>query len=191
MALFPDSLRRAVAWGNALVLIGATAFFFRYKVGVRRRKERVLKRLARGLARRDAASKPKQVVKAFELDAEFVSQLPPECDVCSLGAYLSSLRFHDDDVNEDGRASSTVQEMLQRELHTVLASLLMTSLGETLGAALLPALGLSAAESALEGVASKMVRYAVERVVVNAASGNWDPTHDMGALPFDISDLVG
>ena len=67
MALFPDSLGRAVAWGNALVLIGATAFFFRYKVGVRRRKERVLKRLARGLVRRDAASKPKQVVKAFEL----------------------------------------------------------------------------------------------------------------------------
>mmetsp|Transcript_11117 Transcript_11117/g.25852 ORF Transcript_11117/g.25852 Transcript_11117/m.25852 type:complete len:689 (+) Transcript_11117:234-2300(+) len=199
MSNFVDSLvgylemsYKALHVATALATIGATAFYFRYKAAIKRRKKRIQERLARGLVYRDTKSKPKRVIKALELKPSFVHEHASSWQLSSFGEYLSTLRFftdNDDDTEED--PSSGTAKILERELYFVMASLLMKALGESVGAAILPVMGMKSAESILETIASKIVSYVVAKILYNTSSeSDWDPTKDLMALPLSMGEMI-
>ena len=106
-----------------------------------------------------------------------------------MGEYLSTLRFYGDDYDDDDDDSS-VENILKKELYTVLASLMLKSFGETIGGAVLPLLGAKPAQSAFESISSKIVAHMVSKVLVNSTMGDWDPTNDLAALHMNVTELT-
>ena len=179
---------------TALVAIGGPIFYYRYKSAIERRKNKLKEKLARGLVYRDTVSKPERVIKALELHSSFKEAHSSSCQMCSMGEYLSTLRFFtdkdDDDDNNDNEGSSTTRaNILEKELYVVIASMLMKAFGDTVGAALLPVMGMKPAESMFETLASKMVSYTVAKFFVKS-NKDWDPTKDLAAMPLNVSELM-
>jgi len=177
---------------TALAVVGGTIFFYRYKAAIRRRKERIKEKLARGLVYRDTTSKPERVIKALELHPSFKHE-HSSWPMCSLGEYLSQLHFFTDDDDDDDEEEEGPKrmQMIEKELYVVMASLLMQALGDTVGAALLPVLGMKPAESMFETISSKIVSYFVAKFFVDAHTGeDWDPTEDLAALPINVAEII-
>ena len=176
---------------TALVVVGGTIFYFRYKAAIQRQKDKIKAKLARGLVYRDKVSKPERVIKALELHPSFKRAHSSSYQMCSLGEYLSTLRFFtDNDGDEEGEGPSRAN-ILEKELYVVIASMLMQALGDTIGAAFLPVLGMKPAESMFETISSKIVSYMVAKFFVNSSSDKeWDPTQDLAALPLNVSELM-
>jgi len=138
------------------------------------------------LVYRDTTSKPDRVIKALELHPTFARENASACQMCSLGEYLSTLRFYeDDDATEKDKA-----HILEKELYVVIASLLMAALGETRGAALLPVLGMKKSESLMQTLSSKIVTYIAAKLVKTSEDNDWDPMKDIAALPFNFAELM-
>ena len=174
---------------TALVVIGVPIFYWRYKAAIQRRKEKIKAKLARGLVYRDKVSRPDRVVKALELHPSF-KHAHSHWPMMSLGEYLSTLRFFTDTEDDDEEGPKRVK-MLEKELYVVIASMLMKALGDTVGSAFLPVLGMKPAETMFETISSKIVSYMVAKFFVNASSEkDWDPTHDLAALPLNVSELM-
>ena len=176
--------------GTALAAIGGSIFYFRYKAAIQRRKEQLKEKLARGLVYRDTVSKSEKVIKALELHPSFAKAHASSWQLCSLGEYLSTLRFFTDD-DEQGTTDSPRAKILEKELYVVIASMLMKALGDSVGAAFLPVLGMKPAESMFEMISSKIVSYIVAKVLVETSPNNgWDPTKDLAAMPLNVSELM-
>ena len=176
--------------GVALVAIGCTVFYFRYKAKIQKEKEKIKKKLARGLVYRDTVSKPDRVIKALELHPTFARENASNCQMCSLGEYLSTLRFFTDDDDDEKDTASTTN-ILEKELHVIMASLMMRALGETTGAAFLPMLGMKPAESIFSSLSSKIVSYIAAKILVKSSvESDWDPMKDLAALPLNGGELM-
>jgi len=178
--------------GITLPIIGATIFFFHYKAAIKRQKDKINERLARGLVYRDTVSKPERVIKALELHPTFARVHASSCQMCSLGEYLSTLRFFtDNDKDDKNDKDSPRTKILEKELYLVMASLLMQAFGESVGAAFLPVLGMKPAESLFQTISSKIVSYIVAKILVETSTDtDWDPTKDMAAMPFNVSEIM-
>jgi len=135
--------------------------------------------------RRDKISKPTKVIKALELHPAFVEEHSSSWQLCSLGQYLSSLRFFTDEDNH----SNDTYKLLERELYVVMASLVMQSFGPRIGPRLLPMLGTEKVESLLGTIASKVISYIIANVLVDH-NENWDPLGDMACLPMNVMELI-
>jgi len=189
MSFFRDPFK-VLGLITAVGVVGVTAFYLRYKSIIHKRKKKIMERLTRGLVYRETSSKNiRTVVKAFELNPVWVSEISSEYQVCSMGEYLSTLRFYGDDYDDDGDEGSSVQNMLKKELYTVLASLVLKALGQTIGGAVLPLLGAKPAQSALESISSNIVSHMISKVLVKSSMGNWDPTNDLAALHMNVTEL--
>lgn len=67
----------------------------------------------------------------------------------------------------------------------------MKTLGENMGAALLPMMGTKKAESILGAVSSKFVQYIMAQILVDSKnSESWDPTQDQAAFPLNVSEVI-
>ena len=182
-----------------VIVIGAIIFFFRYSASIKRHHEMVKQKLIRGLVYRDKNSEPNKVIKALELHPAFVKEHASSWQLCSLGQYLSSLRFFTDDnnnanttttiKNSDGQTNSMASKLLEKELYVVMAALLIQSFGPKIGSALLPMLGTGKVESLLGTVASKIISYIIAHVLVDH-NVDWDPIGDMACLPMNVMELI-
>lgn len=182
-----------------VVVISASIFYFRYSASIKRHHDNVKRTLVRGLVYRDTISKPNKVIKCLELHPEFVKEHSSSWQLCSLGQYLSSLRFFTDNKNNDnatttiknsdGQTNSMASKLLEKELYVVMASLLIQSFGPSIGSALLPMLGTGKVESLLGTVASKIISYIIAHVLVDH-NVDWDPIGDMACLPMNVMELI-
>jgi hypothetical protein len=190
MPRFLDSAYQVLQVGTALAAIGGTVFYFRFKASIQRRKNKLKEKLARGLVYRDTVSKPDRVIKMLELSPSFVKAHESSWQMCSLGEYLSTLRFFTD--SDDGKdESSSTAKIFEKELYVIIASVMMRALGDTVGPLLLPLLGMKPAESIFEKIASKIVSYIVAEIFVKSSTEqDWDPTKDMAAFPLNVSEIT-
>jgi hypothetical protein len=181
-----------------VIVIGAIIFFFRYSASIKRHHEMVKQKLLRGLVYREKNSKSNKVIKALELHPAFVKEHLSSWQLCSLGQYLSSLRFFTDNntanttttiKNSDGQTNSMASKLLEKELYVVMASLLIQSFGPSIGSALLPMLGTEKVGSLLGTVASKIISYIIAHVLVDH-NVDWDPIGDMACLPMNVMELI-
>ena len=176
---------------TAAIVVGGTVFYYRYRSAIQRHKKKIEEKLARGLVYRDKVSKPDRIIKALELHPSFKHAHASTCQMCSLGEYLSTLRFFTDNDDDDESDKSSVAKPLEKEIYVVIASLLMKALGDTVGTALLPALGMKPAENLFEIISSRIVSYMMATIMVNSSSEkDWDPTMDMAAFPLNVSELM-
>lgn len=227
--LLVDVPFQIVQIGTALLLVGGTILFVRYRAAMHRRAKAVQLKLARGLVYRikqtkqkkkqlkqtnleevttadeetyllghhddnddnenedndtDEETKVSRVVKVMELHPDFVNDAAAAgWQVCSLGHYLSSLRFFGGNTptTTAGSSDGSARTILERELYVVLAAVLLQTLGPTMGAAVLPLLGSSKAESMLGQTAQHIVAYILAHILVDHTKDeNWDPLEDLG-----------
>jgi len=178
--------------GTALFTVGGTIFYFRYKKAIQRRKEKIKARLERGLVYRSTTTKPEKVIKALELNPKFVRKHASSWQMCSLGEYLSTLRFFTDDNEEDSKCSGRSQ-ILEKELNVVIASLLLRALGERVGSAILPMLETKPADSIFKTLSAKIVSYMVAKIIVTSKEEKVNeagPSEDKAALPMNVSEIM-
>jgi hypothetical protein len=171
------------------VCIVAAMIFFYYRASIRKQIEMVDQKMSRGLVYRDKTPNPKRKeVKCLELHPNFV-QDHPDWQLCSMGEYLSTLRFFTDD--DDGRQTTdNLPEKVKREVNVAIASALLQSFGPRMGAAMLPMLGINQVDSILGQIVSKFVSWVVANVFVDHGE-EWDPVGDVAALPFSVSEIIG
>lgn len=191
LKLYSNVLHLITAVVTALAVVGGTIFYFRYKAAIQRRKEKIKEKLARGLVYRDKTATPDRVIKALELHPSFKYE-HASWPMCSLGEYLSTLHFFTDDDDDDVKDAAPKRiQRIEKELYVVMASLLMQSLGNTVGEALLPVLGMKPAETMFQTISNKIVSYFVAKFFVDAQTGeDWDPTEDLAALPINVSEII-
>jgi hypothetical protein len=171
-----------------LVCIIAAMIFFYYRASIRKQIEIVDRKMSRGLVYRDKTPNPqRQEVKCLQLHPTFV-QDHPDWKLCSLGEYLSTLRFFNDD---DGPLPNkdTLSEVVKREVHVAIASALLQSFGPRMGAAMLPVMGINQVDSLLGQVVSMFVSWVAANVVVDHGD-EWDPVGDVAAMPFSVSEII-
>jgi len=205
----------AIQSASALVAIGATVFYFQYRASIKRHTERLKQKLARGLVYREVDNKnnkismtttpsmaadSSKVIKALELNSAFVQEHASSWQLCSLGEYLSTLRLFTDNNkgdnnnnNNNNNGDNKIKKLLENELYVVMASLLMKTFGESVGAALLPMMGTEKVESMMGTVASKVVSYIIAKILVDRQSKDedvWDPMQDMAAMPLNVSEII-
>jgi len=179
----------------AVVVIAGSAFVFRYRKKIKEQKQLIQERLARGLVYRDPTHKPKKEIKVFELHPDFVAK-HPTWQMCSLGQYLSTLRFitdPDDEKDDEGNTIATqgslVAQAVESQLYVVIANLLIERFGETIGAAFLPMME-TGVETASSALVTKVVGYILAHVLVDADNAFWDPTEDRATMPLNVTELI-
>ena len=194
---------------TALGVVAGTVFLHCYRRDIQRRKEKIQSKLSRGLVYRDNTNtntntnkNSSKAVKVLELHPDFLEKHSSSWQLCSLGEYLSTLRFitddnsdNDDENNSNDNSTTTqnskIAEVMERELYVLMAALLMKTLGEKMGAALLPMMGTKKAESILGTVSSRVVHYIMAQILVDSKnSESWDPTQDQAAFPFNVSEII-
>jgi len=192
---FDRSFYQGLGWGLGLAValeaISGLVFYVGYNVAIKIRKKKIEEKLAGGLVYRDTVSKPDKIIKALELHPSFVKAHAASWQLCSMGEYLTTLRFYPDDDEHGSNTDSPKANILEKELYVVIATMMMKALGENMGAKFLPVLGMKPAESMFETISSKIVSYIVANVLTEAsASNSWDPTEDMAAMPLNVSELM-
>lgn len=192
---FDRSFYQGLGWGLGLAValeaISGLVFYVGYNVAIKTRKKKIEEKLAGGLVYRDTVSKPDKIIKALELHPSFVRAHAASWQLCSMGEYLTTLRFYPDDDEHGSNKDSPKAKILEKELYVVIATMMMKALGENMGAKFLPILGMKPAESMFETISSKIVSYIVANVLTEAsASNSWDPTEDMAAMPLNVSELM-
>jgi len=192
---FDRSFYQGLGWGLGLAValeaISGLVFYVGYNVAIKTRKKKIEEKLAGGLVYRDTVSKPDKIIKALELHPSFVRAHAASWQLCSMGEYLTTLRFYPDDDEHGSNTDSPKAKILEKELYVVIATMMMKALGENMGAKFLPILGMKPAESMFETISSKIVSYIVANVLTEAsASNSWDPTEDMAAMPLNVSELM-
>lgn len=136
-------------WVGLLVGIVLVWIYVKYQKSIRQKMKKLDARLSKGLVYRDKKGPPKKVVKVLELHPQFVQQKNKEWQLCSLGEYLTTLRFitdNDDDCTETKR---NLPKLLERELQVAMGTALVQSFGPNIGGAMLPLLGVQKVESFL------------------------------------------
>lgn len=182
----PIRLFQTVATGACIV---AGVIVFRYRSSIRKQLAIVDRKVSRGLVYRDTTGKTTgttKVVKCLELHPKFVSD-NPDWQLCSMGEYLSTLRFFTDD---EGKGEDNLPEALKRELHVAIGSALLQSFGPRVGGAMLPMLGINKVDSLMGLAVSKLVSWVVANVFVEYGD-EWDPVGDLAAMPLNVSEIIG
>lgn len=163
--------------------------FFYYRAYIRKQIEIVDEKMSRGLVYRDKTfHSQRKVIKCLELHPTFV-QDHPGWQLCSMGEYLSTLRFFTDD-NNVRPTMDNLPEVMKRELNVAIASVLLQSFGPRMGAAMLPMIGINQVDSMLGHAVSTFISWIVAHVVVDHGE-EWDPIGDVAALPFSVSEIIG
>lgn len=191
------NVRFIQAFTTFLCIIVAALLFY-YRASIKKRLKIVDEQISRGLVYRDKTSKPQKVVKCIELHPQLV-QDHPEWQLCSLGEYINTLRFFTDNDDDNGTSTNTnetqkqtrdqLSKAVERELQVAMGSVLLTSFGPTVGAALLPLLGLNRVETLLGKLVSRFLSWVVAHVFVDFGQ-EWDPAGDMAAMPFNVGELI-
>jgi hypothetical protein len=171
-------------WAGMIVVVACIGLYVRYRSAIRKRIKEVESQVNRGLVRRDLTSRPGKVVKVLELYPEFVAASKRDgWKLCSLGEYLSTLRFlgGDEDV---------LPGILERELKVAIGSTILQSFGPRVGGAMLPLFNVGKVDTWLGQLVSKVVSWVVANVLVDVSDQGWDPIGDMACLPLNVSELI-
>lgn len=183
-------------WVGMVLCLLLGYLYWKYKHSIRKRLLKIDATLSRGLVYRDTKSEPSKVVKVLELHPKFVEQFKDSWKLCSLGEYLTTLRFITDDDDGDGNENDGNQrqknlpKLLERELQVAIGSALLQSFGPHIGGAMLPLLGVQKVESFVGQLVSKLLSWIIANVLVDGADDAWDPIGDKACLPFNVSELI-
>lgn len=163
--------------------------YFKYKATIKKYVKLLDEQVSRGMVYRDTTSPPKKVVKVLELHPEFKKKHQDEgWQLCSLGEYLTSLRFITDDGTTKNKKN--LPKLLERELQVAMGTAILQSFGPRVGGALLPILGVQKVESFLGQLVSRLLSWIIANVLVDVGDTGWDPIGDKACLPFNVSELI-
>jgi hypothetical protein len=176
--------------GITVVVVGI-GLYIKYRSAIKKSLSKLEDSMNKGLVYRDLQSKPAKVVKVLELYPEFVEKSRAEgWELCSLGEYLSTLRFFGSEDGTDPKDSSVLPDVLERELMVAMGSAILQSFGPQIGGAMLPLFGIQKVESILGQLVSTVVSWIVSNILVDVSDTGWDPIGDMACVPFNVSELT-
>jgi hypothetical protein len=127
---------------------------------------------------RDKSGQNKKRIRCLELHPSFVEEIKDDWNVMSFGQYLSQLRPFSDDCDR----------FLKKELELIIGQTLLSTLGKTFGAALLPILGTSSVDDALSNVAASMATYAANKILSDEDIA--EVIEDAAALDLELPELI-
>jgi len=161
-----------------LVLIPPLYYIFKYKAAIKQRIDDIERRSSKFKVIRDKSGENKKRIRCLELHPTFVEETKDKWQLISLGQYLSQLRSNSGDYDK----------FFKKELELTIGKALLSALGRTFGAALLPFLSTNGVDNALSKLASNMASFATSNILTDEEDAV--DTEDAGAFDISLPELI-